>query len=134
MLGRGVIRPQVGKVEAIKACERPTTKKQVRSFLGLVGWYRRFISNFSERAVPLTELTRKSQPNKVAWTEECEAAFQGLKDSLCREPVLLSPDFNKTFTVQTDASERGLGAVLLQEDDGHLRPVAYISRKLLPRE
>ena len=134
VLGRGVIRPQVGKVEAIKTAERPTTKKQVRSFLGLVGWYRRFIPNFSQRAVPLTELTRKSQPNKVVWTEECEEAFQGLKDSLCKEPVLLSPDFEKTFTVQTDASERGLGAVLLQGADGQLKPVAYISRKLLPRE
>ena len=134
VLGRGVIRPQVGKVEAIMAAERPTTKKQVRSFLGLVGWYRRFIPNFSEKAVVLTELTRKCQPNKVDWTEECEAAFKDLKGSLCKEPVLLSPDFEKLFTVQTDASERGLRAVLLQGDSGQLQPVAYISRKLLPRE
>ncbi|KAL2077811.1 hypothetical protein ACEWY4_027315 [Coilia grayii] len=67
--GRGVIHPQVGKVEGIMAAERPTTKKQVWSFLGLVGWYRRFIPNFSEKASGLSELTRKCQTNKVEWTE-----------------------------------------------------------------
>lgn len=134
VLGHGVIRPQVGKVEAIKNAERPVTKKQVRSFLGLVGWYRRFIPNFSERAFALTDLTKKDKPNKVNWTQDCEKAFQDLKDSLCTEPVLQSPDFDKTFTVQTDASEHGIGAVLLQEGQGQLQPIAYISRKLLPRE
>lgn len=134
VLGHGVIRPQVGKVEAIKTAERPRTKKEVRAFLGLVGWYRRFISNFSDRAVALTALTKKDQPKNVNWTEVCETAFQDLKDSLCRVPVLQSPDFLKTFTLQTDASEHGLGAVLLQGEPGNLLPVAYISRKLLPRE
>uniref|UniRef100_A0A8C1TWC8 ribonuclease H n=1 Tax=Cyprinus carpio TaxID=7962 RepID=A0A8C1TWC8_CYPCA len=134
VLGHGVIRPQVGKVEAIKNAERPVTKKQVRSFLGLVGWYRRFIPNFSERAFTLTDLTKKDKPNKVNWTQDCERAFQDLKNSLCTEPVLKSTDFEKTFTVQTDASEHGLGAVLLQEGQGQLQPIAYISRKLLPRE
>lgn len=89
--------------------DQPTTKKQARSFLGLVGWYRRFIPNFSEKAAPLTELTRKNQPHKVEWTNGCETAFKTLKDSLCQEPVLLSLDFEKPFTVQTDVSERGLG-------------------------
>ncbi|KAG1955346.1 gag-pol fusion protein [Pimephales promelas] len=70
VLGHGVIRPQVGKVEAIKQAERPVTKKQVRSFLGLVGWYRRFIPNFSEKALALTELTRKNKPNKPNWTAD----------------------------------------------------------------
>lgn len=81
VLGHGVVRPQVGKIEAIKNAERPVTKKQVRSFLGLVGWYRRFVPNFSARAVALTNLTKKCHPNKVNWTMDCERAFQDLKDS-----------------------------------------------------
>lgn len=124
VLVRGVI--QVGKVEDMVITKCPTTKKQVTSFLGLVGWYRSFIPNFSAKAAVLTELTHRSQPNRVQWTEECEVAFRDLKSSLCQEPVLLSPDFDKPFTVQTDPSDRGLGAVMLQGDDGQLRPVAYI--------
>lgn len=134
VLGHGVIRPQVGKVEAIKQAERPVTKKQVRSFLGLVGWYRRFIPNFSEKAVALTELTKKNKPNKLNWTADCERAFMDLKDALCEKSVLQSPEFDQVFTVQTDASQVGLGAVLLQGEQGHLRPIAFVSRKLLPRE
>ena len=82
----------------------------------------------------LTDLTRKSSPNKVVWTEECDRAFQDLKDSLCHSPVLQSPDFDLPFTVQTDASGVGLGAVLLQGEGEDRRPVHYISRKLFPRE
>ncbi len=134
VLGHGVIRPQVGKVEAIKTAGRPETKKQVRAFLGLIGWYRKFIPNFSARAITLTNLTKKTQPNKLIWTEDCEKAFNDLKAALCQEPVLQSPDFEKMFTVQTDASQHGIGAVLLQEEQGQLKPVLYISRKLLPRE
>ncbi len=133
-LGHAVIRPQVGKIEAIKHAEQPTSKKQVRSFLGLVGWYRRFIPHFSARAVALTNLTKKDKPNKIDWTAKCESAFKDLKDVLCKEPVLQSPNFDQPFTVHTDASEYGLGAVLLQGQSGDLQPIAYISRKLLPRE
>ena len=82
----------------------------------------------------LTNLTRKSCANKVAWTEECEQAFQDLKESLCHGPVLQSPDFDLPFTVQTDASGLGLGAVLLQGEGEERRPILYISRKLFPRE
>ncbi|KAL1269230.1 hypothetical protein QQF64_031519 [Cirrhinus molitorella] len=133
-LGHGIIRPQLGKTEAIKHAERPTSKKQVRSFLGLVGWYRRYIPHFSARAVALTNLTKKDKPNKIVWTAECESAFNDLKDALCKEPVLQSPNFDQSFTVQTDASECGLGAVLLQGQSGELQPIAYISRKLLLRD
>ena len=114
-------------------CPRPpTTKKGVRSFLGLVGWYRWFIPNFSTRAAVLTNLTRKSSANKVAWKEECEHDFQDLKGSLCHSPVLQSPNFDFPFTVQMNAS--GLGAVLLQREGEERRPIQYISRKLFPRE
>ena len=134
VLGGGTIRPQVGKVDAIRSAKPPSTKKGVRSFLGLVGWYRRFIPNFSSRAVPLSDLTRKTSPNKVVWTAECEAAFHDLKESMCREPVLRSPDFSLPFTVQTDASGIGLGAVLLQGEGADKRPIQFVSRKLFPRE
>lgn len=134
ILGGGTIRPQISKVDAIRNAQPPTTKKGVRSFLGLVGWYRRFIPNFSSRAAPLTDLTRKNSPNKVVWTTECEAAFQDLKECMCFEPVLQSPDFSLPFTVQTDASGLGLGAVLLQGEGEDKRPIQYVSRKLFPRE
>ncbi|XP_069370624.1 uncharacterized protein [Paralichthys olivaceus] len=133
-LGSGTIRPQIGKVDAIRDSLPPSTKKGVRSFLGLVGWYRRFIPNFSSRAAPLTDLTRNTSPNKVVLTAEGEAAFQDLKESMCLDPVLQSPDFSLPFTVQTDASGLGLGAVLLQGEGEDKRPVQYVSRKLFPRE
>ena len=112
-----------------------TTKKQVRSFLGLAGYYRKFIKNFADIAAPLTNLTKKAAPLKVTWTEECSKAFQRLKEHLCREPILKAPDFSKKFILQTDACDNGLGAVLSQKDeDGIDHPIVYISRKLLPRE
>ncbi|XP_049323293.1 zinc finger and SCAN domain-containing protein 12 [Astyanax mexicanus] len=89
---------------------------------------------FATLAAPLTELTLKSGKNPVHWTENCKKAFQALKDVLCSEPVLVSPDFNKPFTVQVDASAVGIGAVLVQGVKGEERPVLYLSRKLLPRE
>lgn len=134
VLGSGTIRPQVSKVDAVRKCQPPSTKKGVRSFLGLVGWYRRFIPNFSSRAAPLSDLTRKTSPNKVVWSPECERAFLDLKDSMCNDPVLQSPDFSLPFTVQADASGIGLGAVLLQGEGEDKRPVQYVSRKLFPRE
>ncbi|KAL3977676.1 G protein-coupled receptor [Sarotherodon galilaeus] len=134
VIGGGVIRPQVSKVENLASCPPPTTKKKLRSFLGLAGWYRRFIPSFSTRSAILSDLTRKSCPNKIKWTPECEAAFMDLKNCLCNEPVLQCPDFTCPFIVQTDASGVGLGAVLLQGDGEDQRPVQYISRKLFPRE
>lgn len=134
VIGRGNIRPQQEKVEAIRSCSPPTTMKKVRSFLGLVGWYRRFIPNFSARAAILTDLTRATAPNKVEWAADCERAFTDLKEALCGDPVLVSPDFSQPFIVQTDASRVGLGAVLLQDVEGERRPIAYLSRKMFPRE
>ncbi|XP_029928572.1 uncharacterized protein LOC115374014 [Myripristis murdjan] len=133
ILGGGVIKPVKDKVVAVKARERPTTRKQVKSFLGLVGWYRRFIRDFSARAAPLSDLTSTAK-TKIVWGEEQERAFQDLKEALCQEPVLQSPNFSLPFTVQTDASHRGIGGVLLQGEGEDNKPVAYISRKLFPRE
>jgi len=80
-----------------------------------------FIPNHASRTTALTDLTKKNAPNQVQWTEECELAFQDLKLALCSEPVLRAPDFSKAFALQTDACERGVGAVLSQydnDDDG----------------
>ncbi|KAI4883507.1 hypothetical protein NFI96_029468 [Prochilodus magdalenae] len=134
VIGNGIIKHQVQKVEVIRSCPLPQTKTQVRSFLGMAGWYRRFVPNFSVRAVALIDLTRKNSPNKIQWTEEAEAAFQDIKNALCADPVLYCPDFVKPFVLQTDASETGIGAVLLQGEPEDRHPVAYISRKLFPRE
>ena len=135
MVGGGEVRPEPSKVEAIRTFPVPTTKKQVRVFLGLSGYYRKFIPNYSSQAAVLTDLTRKNQPTKVEWSAECEGAFHKLRDALCQSPVLRSPDYEKQFILQTDASERGLGAVLSQcDENGDDHPVAFYSRKFLPRE
>ena len=95
----------------------PTTKKRVRALLGLTGYYRKFILDYAGITSPLADLTRKNAPNRVKWTEECEKNFHTLKSKLCSEPILSSPEFTKEFIPQTDASERGIGAVLSQCND-----------------
>ena len=102
--------------------EAPTTVGEIRSFLGLAGYYRRFIENFSKIAKPMTDLLKKD--TKFNWTEECEASFQELKKRLVTSPVLILPDQCKDYEVYCDASRQGLGAVLMQEG----RVVSYASR------
>ena len=116
--------PDPEKLRAVKEFAKKVTKTQVRAFLGLTGYY-------ATVALPLTDLTKKLLPDKVKWSAECDTAFRSLKDVLCRAPVLGNPDFP-----QTDASDRGVGAVLSQiGEDGQEDPVvAYFSKKLLPRE
>ncbi len=133
-VGRGLIRPQEKKVEAVRSAPRPTTKTQVRAFLGLAGYYRCFIPDFSSLAAPLTDLTRKGQPEKVQWSSASEEAFQKIKEALTSEPILRAPDFSCPFLLQTDASDTGLGAVLSQVQEGEEHPVLYISKKLTPAE
>ena len=135
VVGSGRVRPEAAKIRAIQTFEPPETKSSVRSFLGLTGYYRRFIPDYASIAVPLTDLTRKSKPNRVIWTPECASSFEKLKTALCSSAVLKSPEWDKTFLLQTDASGRGVGAVLSQPGkDGHDQPLAYFSKKLLPRE
>ena len=133
-VGRGNVKPQEKKIDAIATWPQPQTKRQVRTFLGLMGYYRQFIPNFASIAAPLHELTAKSTPNRVKWTDQTERAFNRLKTALCSETVLHTPDFSRRFVLQTDASEVGLGAVLSQIHDGMEYPVTFVSRKLLPHE
>ncbi len=129
-LGKGQLRPQVDKVKAVLRSPRPKSKKEVTSFLGLVGWYRRFIPNFASIAVPLTNLLSKTVNNQIPWTGDYEAAFNTLKENMCSSPVLQSPNFFQRFLVQVDASATGVGAVLAQGITGEEKPVIFLRRKL----
>ncbi|XP_073279525.1 uncharacterized protein [Primulina huaijiensis] len=114
------------KIEAVKKWPIPLTVVEVRSFLGLAGYYRRFIADFSKIALPLTTLTRKTV--KFEWTNECQQAFQVLKDKLTSAPVLALPQGVEDFVVYTDASKKGLGAVLMQRGKANVVADA-LSRK-----
>ncbi|XP_071109904.1 uncharacterized protein [Haliotis cracherodii] len=133
-VGSGLIQPEGKNVEKILNVERPQTKKQVRAVLGLTGYYRKFIPNYAAIAVPLTDLTKKGKSNKVVWTESQELSFTTLKTHMSSFPILKLPDLEKTFLVRSDASDVGIGAVLLQEQEGERFPIMYVSRKLAERE
>ena len=134
-IGEGTMTPKKDTVSRILEAPRPRTKKQLRSFIGLVGFYRQFVPNFSALAAPLTDLTRKGSPSDVKWSEPQEKSFKALKDAIATPPILKLPDVKKAFILQTDSSNFGVGAVLLQEGEDSIKhPVAFASRKLLPRE
>uniref|UniRef100_K7EYA7 Gypsy retrotransposon integrase-like protein 1 n=1 Tax=Pelodiscus sinensis TaxID=13735 RepID=K7EYA7_PELSI len=133
-VGGGRLKPLVDKVSAVRDWPLPTTKRQIRQFLGLAGYYRRFIADFATLAAPLTDMTRNNQPQKVRWTERGRQAFDTIKRRLVSAPILRQPDFSRPFILQTDASEVGLGAVLAQEVEGGEHPILYLSRKLFDRE
>ena len=109
IVGRGEVHMEISKLKAVQNFPIPTTKKEVRAYLGIT---RSFIPQFASIAAALTDLTRKSSPNKINWTPACDFAFSKLKQLLCAAPVLCLPDFEKQFILQTDASDRGVGAVL----------------------
>ncbi|GJU95796.1 putative reverse transcriptase domain-containing protein [Tanacetum coccineum] len=116
------------KIEAVKNWASPTTPTEVCQFLGLAGYYRRFIKGFSKIAKSLTELTQKNK--KYIWGENQESAFQLLKQKLYEAPILALPEGNNDFVVYCDASHQGLGAVLMQRE----KVIAYASRQLKPHE
>ena len=135
IVGNGQVKPEESKVEDLRNFPLPKTKRKVRAFSGLSGYYRKFIPHYATVAALLTDLTRRNSPTRVVWTAECQIAFDSLKESLCNSPVLRSPDFAAEFILQTDAFNRGIGAVLSQRhDDGVDHPIAYYSKKLQPRE
>lgn len=129
-IGHGERWPDSEKVVKIQEAVPPRTKKEMRSFLGLTNFYRTYIEDYSTIAAPLTDMTKKNHPEKLAWSEKAKESFAKLKDKISQKPVLCMPDHNKTFVLRTDASDKGLGAVLMQEHDGMLRPIAYQSKKL----
>ena len=127
------VSPDPAKVEAVKNITS-TNLKQLRSFLGLTGYYRRFIPQYATIAQPLTKLTSKECCNKFEWSAKCHTAFQ-MKNLICSAPIIRYPDFHREFVLQTDASDVGLGAVLSQIDEyGREHVVAYASKTLSARE
>jgi len=135
VIGGGKVRPDPKKVQAVRDYPTPSSKKDIRAFLGLTGYYRKFIPHFATLAAPLSDLTRKCQPEKIKWNSSCEEAFQKLKAALQESPIIKVAEPDLPFILQTDASDRGIGAVLSQKDtEGIEHPVAYASRKLFQRE
>jgi hypothetical protein len=120
------------KTKSIETWPRPETRSEVRSFLGLVGYYRQFVPNFSEIAFPIVRLTRKGV--SFVWSEQCEQAFQKLKQCLVEAPILVFPRPEGRFVLDTDASANGMGAVLSQIQDGQEKVIAYASRSLNPAQ
>jgi hypothetical protein len=116
------------KIEAVSEWQQPKSVTDIRSFLGLAGYYRRFIENFSKIAKPMTELLKNNVP--FVWSPKCEASFQELKSQLTTTPILTLPDIWEDFVVYCDASRQGLGCVLMQ--DGKV--VVYASRQLRKHE
>ena len=128
------------KTKVVREWPIPTTVRDLRSFLGFASYYRRFVPNFAQVAGPLHKLVAKlgnggkvrstKTPTKNMWTADCQQSFDKLKNLLTTAPVLAYPDYNKTFILETDASNDGLGAVLSQEQGGKVKVIAYASRGL----
>lgn len=127
IVGNGGVSTDPSKIQSVQLWPQPNDVKELRRFLGLAGYYRKFVKNYAAIARPLTDLLKKNC--LFVWTQAHTAAFQALKDALVSAPVLALPDFSKQFHIQTDASDSGVGAVLLQ--DGH--PLAFVSKSLGPR-
>ena len=131
-IGQGGISPLKSKVVAVREMPRPQTKKEIRTFLGMTGYYRRYIQNYASIAAPLSDLTRKCMPDKIVWTDQTQQVFDTLKTALTSSTVMRNLDPKQTFILQTDASNIWVGAVLSQGQEEH--PIAYFSWKLLDLE
>lgn len=116
------------RTKAINDMPHPTNKKQLQAFLGVVNYYRRFVKNFAQTAEPLYALLKKDA--RFRWGDRQANAVEELKEKLTRSPIVKFPDFQKEFHIHTDASTGGIGAVLMQEHDGILHPIEYVSRAL----
>lgn len=129
IVGSGGIEPDPEKVSAITNYPTPKNVRDIRRLLGMAGWYHRFIPKFSTIASPLSDMLKKSK-SKFVWSENAEKAFQDLKNILVSQPVLANPDYSKRFIIQSDASDTGVGAVLVQGEGEDECVIAYMSQKL----
>ena len=129
IVGDGKLQVDPDKVAAIQNFPVPKTPRMVRSFMGMAGWYRRFVPEFATMSAPITDSLKKG--TKFKFTQEAVEAFKKLKDAMSSAPVLINPDFTKHFFIQCDASNRGIGAVLFQKDEeGYEHPIYFHSQKL----
>jgi len=126
VIADGVVAMDTDKVSAVQAWPRPRSVKALRGFLGLTGYYRRFINNYGVIAAPLTALLKREA---FLWSSAATEAFDALKQALTTAPVLQLPDFDKPFIIDCDASGTGFGAVLHQGDG----PIAFFSRSVAPQ-
>lgn len=144
IISRQGVSTDPAKVAAVAEWQRPKHVSELRSFLGFASYYRRFVEGFARLSSPLHKLVAELVGSKsrrgsgraieTAWTPECEQSFEALKTKLVSAPVLAYADFSRPFILEVDASHSGLGAVLSQEQEGKVRPVAYASRGLRPTE
>lgn len=129
VVSQGKIFPENKNIEIVEKFKIPTCRKHVRSFLGCVNYYRKFIPDFSKRSIHLTNLTKESK--QFQWTNDAQREFEDLKTALIKKPCLTLPDMSKDFVLYTDASNSAIGGVIAQIDDnGFPKPVAFASRKL----
>lgn len=133
ILNENGLRLDQEKIAPVLNFPPPTTLKGLRSFLGMANWYRRFIGDFAHLVAPLTDLT-KGSPGKIKFTPEAHEAFNKVKVALTTTPILAMPDFTKEFQVQSDASDKAVGAVLTQIQNDHEVVIAYMSQKLSPTQ
>ncbi len=131
-VGQDGVKMMEDKVKAILDWPVPKSVREVRQFLGLAGYYRRFVRNFSKLVASLSDLTKDSV--KFHWAEAQQDAFLQLKQAIADAPVLVLPDMEKPFVVQTDASGYAIGAVLMQDHGKGLQPIAFLSKKMLDAE
>ena len=132
LVSKSGVRPDPKKIQAVQEWPTPKNVKDVQSFLGFANWLRRFIKDFSRIAIPLTALTRKTQP--FVWGPHEEQAFQDMKQALTTAPTVLAPDTKLPYTVLTDASDYAVGGVLCQDQGNGLQPIAFESAKLNPAQ
>ena len=133
-IGADGLRVAADKVGAVQSWPTPSSVTEVRSFLGLANFYRRFVKDYSKLALPLTELTKEVSGPGFSWGAEQQKAFAELKAALCSPPVLLVPDQSKPFVLNTDACKFAIGAVLQQDHGNGLQPIAYFSAKMSSAE
>ncbi|CAF4003985.1 unnamed protein product [Rotaria magnacalcarata] len=127
------IKPDPGLVASVQLFPQPTKIKDIQSFLGLTGYYRKFIKDYAKIAEPLISQLRSHQKsnramNHIEWSDKCTKAFDELKTALTQAPILQTPNFNEAFILEIDACDYGLGAILIQEYDNQQFVIAYASR------
>jgi hypothetical protein len=125
-VGKDGVRVDPKKIEAMQDWPHPKTFRSLRGFLGLIGYYHKFVKKYENIAAPLTTLLKK---NSFTWTPAAAQAFQTFKTTMCTTPVLALPDFKKTFVLECDTSGKGIGVVLMKEG----RPLAFTNKQLFEK-